>query len=714
MEMAAQLQEDGDVDARDVLVRSLGLVGLDEAAADAWTETLTAQAVHDGSAHGSIDDSRESPAVVAGMVAMARARCAVDATMIVCVQELLLRSGEDLLAQRGVVDASAMSKTAHTTWRSEVKASVAGELQVALGVGVTEARQLVAVASCPGVVRREVLGALRRGEVHWALVRRFQSRTTRLDVEDAAKVAQALFGTDAEVAAVERLDPDGALESRPWHYAEYVAALDREVARLRDDDEKSAAERRAVAHAARGTRVDVEDDGTATFTMTSSIATIVALSARVDGIARRCRKAGDERTLAQLRADIVSILLLHGTVELPGPDDDAPDAIITPDDIEALQAVIEGTPSGQVELVVPWDALLGRAVCSRCRGPVLPADGDRQPGAPADARREPDAARGGAHPGSREQAHPSDHGAQRPHEGRRRDGPGCGGDHPPPRWVGELRGFPAGWVTPAEAREIALRPGTVFYRILADPADGRCLERTINRYAPDAAMRRQIRAADVYGRGPGCRRPATSCELDHEHEWAEGGRTSETNLNAKSRVDHFRKTRKLFRSAMSPRRDLTWTTLLGQIARTRGHDYRQYFDAFDRLAPLGSTDAADAGVAGTPRTSDAARIADVADLAARRDLANQVLYAALVSRSPGDKVQADDDIPGSEDWLSLGGWGNLSHRDASGARRPGAPAHPVTPEEILGLSVETPDEDPPTTRWEQQERSRSDDTPPPF
>lgn len=704
--MAAQLQErDGSGGAREELREALAVLGLREDLAEPWLEGMVAQAVQDGGAHPSVQPPEDGAEVIAGMVAMARARCAVDATVLVSVQDLVLRTGEGLLAERGVDDPTDLGITRRAAWRAEVKSSVAGELQVALGVGVTEARQLVAVACLPGDVRAPVLGALRRGEVHWALVRRFQTRTARLDVADAARVAQAMFGTDPQAAAVERLDPDGELTSRPWHQAEYYAALDREVARHREEDETSAAQEREQAHAARGAGLEVHEDGTATFTVTGSLATMVALSGRIEGMARRCRKAGDERTLDQLRADIVACLLIFGVVDLPGPDEDDPDAIITPADVEALRSIVEATPAGQVELVVPWDALLGRVVCPRCDGRAVGPVGVNDPPSDDPPLNDPSPPGGSPPGGSPPGAGPSPEPDSPPNRDRpRHEDEPAQDDRARPRWVGELRGSPAGWVTPAEAREIALRPGSTFYRLLTDPADGRCIERTIARYAPDADMRRQIRAADVYGRGPGCRRPASACELDHEHEHADGGPTTEVNLNAKAKLDHWRKTKRLVRTTMNRRRDLTWTTLLGQVARTRSHDYRQYADAFDRLAP--------GPAPGGPT--------DQADLAARRDLANQVLYAAIVARAAGERAGAEDDVPGSEDWLVIGDWRTVTHRGEDGVRRAGPPPRPVTPEEILGMV--DPDSGAAGADGAEHQKGRSDgpgwtcpdDTPPPF
>ena len=244
-----------------------------------------------------------------------------------------------------------------------------------------------------------------------------------------------------------------------------------------------------------------------------------------------------------------------------------------------------------------------------------------------------------------------------------------------PGRVGELIGWASVFITPAQARQIILTPGSLVGRLLYAPADGRCLERSIKRYAPDTDMRRQVRAADVYSRGPGSRRPATQSELDHEKEWATHAWTAETNLNHKALLEHHRKTKRTWRSVMNRRRDLTWTTLLRQVATTRGHDYRQYLQRVLELTPANPTPTQDTG-----RSEQ-----DRADLAARRDLLNQLIYAAIVHRHPGQRTEADDDIPGSEDWLTIGDWAQVTHTDQHGQhRRGGPPGHP-TPEQILNL-----------------------------
>ncbi|MGO0576787.1 hypothetical protein [Ornithinimicrobium panacihumi] len=655
---------------------------------------------------------------------MSRATASLEASLLVWVQELLLRTASELLGSRDVQDHLSMSKSARQTWRAQVKASVAGELQVALGVGVVEARQMVAVAASPGAIRTHVLEAMRRGEAVWRLVRVFQRRTRRLTTDQAARVAEAMFGTNAARAAVERLDADGELElGRPWHHAEYYDALDREIAHVKDEDEEH--EERAAALEARDTRLEINDDGTAVFSCTTSLATGIAIHERIDGAARRARHGGDPRTLAQLRTDIAAALLIYGTItalgapESPGGEqagrDVAPgdgpvpdqvqqdlalmDEVVTPDDIEMLRAIITATPAGHVDLVVPWDALLG-AVCAHCNAPALgPAAG-------------PPASREGE---GVECACSQDAGAECA-QTQQHDGLdcACGQDRASEQvstGVGELVGLHTGFVTARTARQIVLAPGTELSRILASAADGRCIERSTASYSPDTDMKRQIRAADVYGRGPGCRRPARDCEIDHEKEWLTSGWTAEPNLNCKAQLDHFRKTKKLWRSVMNSRRDVTWTTLLGQVATTRGHDYRQYFARVDALAPYDPTDVHHDGV----------WVGDRADLQARRDLVNQLLYAAIVHRDPGERAEAFDDVVDAEDWLGLGDWVQVNHTDEDGRRRPGPPpAHP-TPEEILGLAQ--PDDDPAPSEdsssgtsgeWGRAIQERDEEDPPPF
>ena len=228
--------------------------------------------------------------------------------------------------------------------------------------------------------------------------------------------------------------------------------------------------------------------------------------------------------------------------------------------------------------------------------------------------------------------------------------------------VGELVGRAPAFLHAAAVRRLALTPGTTIHRLLSDPADGRCVERTIRGYHPDADMRRQVIAADVYSRAPGSRVPAASADLDHVTSWVHPqslypdlpddapppwstgtGVTAETNLQALDRGTHLLKTAGQWTAAIGTGRDVTWTTLLGQVITTRPHDYRQYLSA-DAAAHLPAADLGlleDADQLCAELHSDVtaaggydAWLSSHDDPAEARARANRTLYAVLLSRGP--------------------------------------------------------------------------------
>lgn len=213
--------------------------------------------------------------------------------------------------------------------------------------------------------------------------------------------------------------------------------------------------------------------------------------------------------------------------------------------------------------------------------------------------------------------------------------------------VGEVLGSHPFFITPGQARELFYTPGTTLHRVLTDPADGRCVERTITTYRPDADMRRQVNAADVYSRAPWARLTGRSLEIDHVIPYGTdpGGVTCELNLGDLDKRTHKTKTLGILALSINERRDLTFTTLLGQITRTRTHDYRQYLHA---LHPE--------------------------DLDERRDLADRAVYAALAAR-PEHRRR-----PGKDTWLTL------DHTDADGQRHPGPPEQPEDLDRLLGIT----------------------------
>ena len=83
-----------------------------------------------------------------------------------------------------------------------------------------------------------------------------------------------------------------------------------------------------------------------------------------------------------------------------------------------------------------------------------------------------------------------------------------------------------GPLDPAVARSLSgLRTG--WTRLFLDPA-GMVVE--TDTYTPTEQMRRFLRARDQHCRFPGCRAPIHRCEIDHNEDWALGGKTHIDNL----------------------------------------------------------------------------------------------------------------------------------------------------------------------------------------
>lgn len=570
---------------------------------------------------------------------LAAARSAIEADLLVSTRALVATVGDELLRDKGFGDVEELTAGQRRRWRAEAKRLSCAELEVALGVGVKEARQLVGVACSPVPVRDHVEGALRRGTITWGHVKGFWDRCGRLPADEAGQVAEGLFGTDAATVVAERLGPDGTVRDHPWSSAHYWAALEREAVRVEGTDVVADRERRRLARERRSASLRVDDDSTATLFVNGPVTSLAAISTRLDRCARTLRKGGDPRTLPQLRSDVAQTLLLHGRLPLPDLGDDD---LVTPADAATIAQVVTAQPAVHLQVVVPWDAVTGMPSCHRCRD-----------GTAADPR----VVVGG---------------------------------------TAEVLGANPTFLTPGHARELALTPRTTLSRILVDPADGRLVERSIAGYRPDAAMRRQIVAADVHSRAPGRRTSSARCEIDHETAWGAGGPTSEPNLSLKDVAHHQFKTEGWWSSELAPNRDVTWETLLGQVTSTRCHDYRQYLRravATDSVGDTG-TESDDIDTQGVHGAEDDRRRRD-----AELDLACRTLYAALAHRSPHGLLTDPDDLHGATDHdEACTGWIRLSHRSRDGQALPGPRDDQATPARLLGLlrlpEGETPDPNP--------------------
>lgn len=89
-------------------------------------------------------------------------------------------------------------------------------------------------------------------------------------------------------------------------------------------------------------------------------------------------------------------------------------------------------------------------------------------------------------------------------------------------------------------------------------------------YSPTEAMRRHLRARDQHCRFPGCRMPVHRCQIDHNHDHAKGGRTSNDNLAHFCTGHHVLKhpdipDRYRWSARQLPGGDIEWISPLGRV-----------------------------------------------------------------------------------------------------------------------------------------------------
>ena len=125
---------------------------------------------------------------------------------------------------------------------------------------------------------------------------------------------------------------------------------------------------------------------------------------------------------------------------------------------------------------------------------------------------------------------------------------------------------------------------TTFDRILTDPINGHTL--TVDTRNASADMRRYLRVRDGACRFPGCRRPATQCELDHTVPWACDGKTDIENLAFLCARHHTQKHQKPWRVRHLGGGVLEWTSPLGDVIITKPKPLGPVFVPADDPAPF--------------------------------------------------------------------------------------------------------------------------------
>lgn len=106
-------------------------------------------------------------------------------------------------------------------------------------------------------------------------------------------------------------------------------------------------------------------------------------------------------------------------------------------------------------------------------------------------------------------------------------------------------------------------------RVLTDPIDGSVL--AVDRYRPNARLRRHLRARDQRCRFPGCGRSPSESDLDHTHDAALGGPTREDNLAHLCRRHHMLKHHTPWQVERLEGGLFAWTSPTGRVYVDRAH-----------------------------------------------------------------------------------------------------------------------------------------------
>ena len=380
----------------------------------------------------------------------------------------------------------------------------AQEIACATGVGVAEVSRRLELATAPR--RHRVLRQrLRTGTVSLHRALRIVTETRMLDDDVIAELEVTVLAPTC----------DGSIASQRL-FGERLRRC------VRAADPRGQEERRRAAMARRTVFGRLVEDGMGTFTVVASAERVVGVLDRVDAMARAARAAGDVRTLAQLRSDLLCDLVLYGMVPgapCPSPErgsagtsgatgsegntgsGSAPGSQGTTGAGGPRWSGLSDMPPATVRLVVPFEVAAGLS----------------------------DAA--------------------------------C-----------ELVGH--GWVTAPHARQIMTAPGSVWQRLAVDVDTGRALELSTERHAPTPEMVAHVKAVDGVCRGPGCQVPAERCDVDHLVPWPVG-RTHVSNLDSLSRGCHNGKTARVWKVHRVEDDGIAWTSLAGRDYVTYPKDWRE-------------------------------------------------------------------------------------------------------------------------------------------
>ena len=297
-------------------------------------------------------------------------------------------------------------------------------------------------------------------------------------------------------------------------------------------------------------------------------AEVLAADQRVTAWARELRKAGLDGGLDALRARAYLDILLGMDSRPPGtrPDGTGEPPAREPVPAGPVAGMIPPGFAGRVTLTVPAATLLDLADRPGELVGLGPIDPDLARDLARAAARNPKSA--WCVTVTDRQGHAIGHGCARP--ARRKPGghdpPACRrftltpADHPgPPGGYGTWR-FTNG------RQDLIIQIGPI--------PTGYCDHRHETKgYDPGVMLRHLAEIRHATCTGPGCRRPAASCDFEHNTPYQAGGRTCLCNGNPKCRHDHRPKQHPRWHAEQLPDGSVRWTTPSGRQYTTEPTRY---------------------------------------------------------------------------------------------------------------------------------------------
>ncbi len=457
--------------------------------------------------------------------------------------------------------------------RPDPGCSAAGPAQMPEDWHEFTGRELGAVLGVSAGDAEEILGLAHALEVHLPGTKA-AFRAGILSRDKAAIIAAATGLLDpAEARAAEGMVLDRAGSLTP---AQLRAAIRRAVM-----DVNPGQARKRREHMAKRTRVErwAEDSGNAGLAGRElPPAEVLAADQRVTAWAQELRKAGMEGGMDALRARAFLDILL-GTDSRP--QGSAPDTrgAATPARAGPLAGVIPPGFAGRVTLTTPVTTLLDLADRPGEMAGLGPIDPDLARDLASAAARNPRST--WCVTVTDRQGHAIGHGCARPAptashpKTGKSDTPG--GPDPPraPRFgfvPVDRPGPPGGYGTwrfstgiPGQ-RDLLIEIGPI-------PASDCDHRHEANGHDPGVMLRHLAQVRHATCTGPGCRRPASSCDFEHNIPYETGGRTCLCNGNPKCRFDHRLKQDPRWNAEQLENGNVRWTTPSGRQHTTEPTRY---------------------------------------------------------------------------------------------------------------------------------------------